>query len=347
MHWPLRSLRHAWPLPIAFVAAQAFAADQVAEIEFFGYKGLDIVALRKAVPLHQGDSVSDGTKKLIREAIAAAVGQEPTDVAVICCDEQRDRLIFIGVPGASYKRFAYNPEPRGEARLSAEIISLYDRLSRALEAAVMKGGEAAQEDDSKGYALVKDPKARALQLEGRRYAIKHEDELLRVLELSSDVEHRRVASDALGYARQSGRQVRALLQAARDPDDEVRNNATRALGVLMRSGSKVAREIPPDTFIEMMNSGAWTDRNKGAFVLERLTASRDVAVLSKLRAGAIDSLVEMALWRRPGHAYHARMLAGRIAGLPEEQLAKLAWDGPLEAIIDALVARGLSTPGIQ
>lgn len=347
MHWPQRGLRPAWPLAIVFVAAQALATDQVAEIEFFGYKGLDMEALRKAVPLHKGDSVSDGTKKLIREAITAAIGKEPTDVAVICCDEQRDRLIFIGLPGGSYKPFAYNPEPRGEARLSAQIVSLYDRLFQALEAAVLKGGEAAQEDDSKGYALIKDPKARSLQLEERRYAIQHEDELLRVLEASSDVEHRRVASDALGYARQSRRQVRALLQAARDPDDDVRNNATRALGVLLRSGSKVAREIPPDTFIEMMNSGAWTDRNKAAAVLEPLTARRNPAVLSKMRAGAIDSLVEMASWRRSGHAYDARLLVGRIAGLPEEQLAKLAWDGPPEAIIDALVARGLGTPGTQ
>ena len=96
-----------------------------------------------------------------------------------------------------------------------------------------------------------------------------------------------------------------------------------------------------------MNSGVWTDRNKAAAVLEALTASRDPAVLSKLRATALDSLIEMASWRRPGHAYYARLLVGRMAGLPEEQLSKLAWGGPPEAIIDALGAPGLGAPGIQ
>jgi len=84
-----------------------------------------------------------------------------------------------------------------------------------------------------------------------------------VLEFSSAVEHRRVASDAVGYARQSQDQILALVRAARDPDDEVRNNATRALGVLARSNAALASEIPADTFIDMLNSGVWTDRAVG------------------------------------------------------------------------------------
>src|SRR5207249_2262256 len=111
----------------------------------------------------------------------------------------------------------------------------------------------AEEDDSNGYALVKDPTARSLQLAVRQWAIKHEQELSRVLEFSSAVEDRRVASDAIGYARQSREQIAALLRAARDPDDEVRNNATRALGVLVRSNPALASEIAPATFIDMLN----------------------------------------------------------------------------------------------
>ena len=59
-----------------------------------------------------------------------------------------------------------------------------------------------------------------------------------MLEASSSVQHRRIASDAIGYIRQCRAQILALIRAARDPDDEVRNNATRALGVLVRSISR-------------------------------------------------------------------------------------------------------------
>lgn len=134
-------------------------------------------------------------------------------------------------------------------------MNLYGRLDHEIEAAVRRGGQAAEEDDSNGYALVKDPTVRSLQLAVHQWAIKRERELLRVLEFSSAVEHRRVASDAVGYARQSQDQILALVRAARDPDDEVRNSATRALGVLVRSNATLASEIPPDTFIDMLNSG--------------------------------------------------------------------------------------------
>jgi hypothetical protein len=257
----------------------------------------------------------------------------------VCCDETGRTLLFIGLPGASYKPFVYNPEPRVADRLPPEIVDLAGSLDTAIFAAVGKGGDAATEDDSNGYALIKDPPARALQLELRRWALNHEGDLLRMLESSSDVKHRRIAAEALGYARKSKGQILALVRAARDQDNEVRNNASRALGVLARSDPDLRREIPPETFIEMINSGTWSDRNKSSMVLDEITAARDPALLSALREKAIDSLIEMASWRRSSHAANARMILGRMAGIPEERLQVLVFDGPVETIIQAARAR--------
>jgi hypothetical protein len=228
--------------------------------------------------VHEGDEYSDRTKSEVWQAVADAIGKGPTDVAAICCDEKGSRLLFIGLPGASNKSFTYYPEPKGNERLPAGIMAVYARLDRAIEAAVRRGGQSAEEDDSNGYALMKDPAARALQLAVRQWAVKRERELMRVLEFSSAVAHRRVASDAMGYIRQSRQQILALVRAARDPDDEVRNNSTRALGVLVRSNAALATGIPPDSFIEMLNPGIWTDRNKATSLLMELTAGRDLAL---------------------------------------------------------------------
>jgi hypothetical protein len=317
------------------VATPAMASDHIGDIEYFGYQGLDLAKVRQAVPVHPGDAYSDGTKEQVRQAVAVAIGKDPTDVAPVCCDEKGSRLLYIGLPGASSRSFAYNPEPKGKERLPAGIVELYTRLDHALEAAVHRGGHAAEEDDSNGYALVNDPSARALQLAVHDWAVGHERELLQVLEDSSAVEQRRVASDAAGYLRQSHGQILALVRAARDPDDEVRNNATRALGVLVRSNAALAAQIPADTFIGMLNSATWTDRNKAASLLMQLTAARNTDLLAKLRASALDSLIEMARWREAGHAYFARMVLGRVAGLPEDRLQGLAWNGPVDAIIEA------------
>ena len=121
-----------------------------------------------------------------------------------------------------------------------------------------------------------------------------------------------------------------------DANDGVRNNATRALGVLAESSPKVAARIPATPFIEMINSGSWTDRNKGSWVLESLTNNRDPKLLAQLRAEALPSLIEMARWHSNGHAYTARILLGRIAGIEEGRLTKLASAGNLEEIIKAL-----------
>jgi hypothetical protein len=114
------------------------------------------------------------------------------------------------------------------------------------------------------------------------------------------------------------------------------NNAIRALTVIAESDPKAARAIRPDDFVEMLNSGIWTDRNKAGALLVMLTAARDRKLLEKLRARALDSLVEMARWHEYGHAVMARILLGRIAGVEESRLQQLAFAGDVDAIVDRL-----------
>src|SRR5258705_5636620 len=112
------------------------------------------------------------------------MGKEPTAVITDCWPADGGVLLFIGVPGGSYKNFAYGPSPKGHARVSIELAQLSERLEEAVGAAVRKGGDAAAEDDSNGYALIKDSHARSIQLALRHYAVRHERELFRALEFS-------------------------------------------------------------------------------------------------------------------------------------------------------------------
>jgi hypothetical protein len=309
------------------------AANKLGEIDFFGYKGLDLKKVRNALPVKEGDEYLDRMKGRVRAAVIAAIGVEPTDISSKCCDNAGNRLLYIGLPGASYKPFSFNPAPTGTERLPADIMDLSKRVDEAGRAAVYKG--AAGEDDSKGYALSDDPTARALQLELHEWAIHHERELLQALESSAAAQDRRVAASAVGYIHQSPEQIKALVRASRDLDETVRDLATRALGVLAQSNTELAATIPPDTFIDMLNSGTWTDRNKGIWVLDELTKPRDAKLLARIRSAALDSLIEMASWHWTGHASSARMVLGRIAGIPEDRLIELAFQGSAGPIIEA------------
>src|SRR5262249_10277249 len=155
---------------------------------------------------------------------------DPTDVAFVCCDAKQNYMVYIGLPGESYQALAFNPAPTGDARCPKDAVKLRQQLDGALESAVMSGH--ATEDQSEGYALTNDPKARKAQLAIRDYALQHEEILFQVLGSSANAEHRAIAAQMLGYGRQSDQQIDALVHASLDADDGVRNDAVRALWLL-------------------------------------------------------------------------------------------------------------------
>ncbi len=323
---------------VTLLAARACGKDRIGDIEFFGYTDFAKPSqLRKELSVRVRDLVIPQTERQIRQTVKQNTFHAPTDVALICCDAHQNYTVFIGLPGPTLVSVLYYPAPKRRLHLSKDVVHIYYRLMEAMGAAVREGGSAAEEDDSRGYALTNDPSARSWELKLHDYAEGHEDELLGVLGHSSSAEQRQIAAETLGYARESRSQIMALVTATQDPDPDVRNNATRALGVLASSSPQVARHIPAGPFIEMLGSGVWTDRNKALFVLMELTKTRNPALLARLRAQALQPLIEMAKWHDV-HAEPARIILGRMAGIPENQLIKEAVQSSPLPILNALRA---------
>lgn len=326
---------------VVLVAQASPQNVRIGKIEFFGYAGIDFDKLRSVLPIHEGDELTTDslgeTITRIHESIVKAMLKPPTDVNATCCDTHDSWIVYIGLPGGSSRDFSFNPAPQGDISLPPEVKGLYQGILDATLKAASSGN--AGEDRSKGYTLSVDPDLRSKQLALRDYAVHNEALVLDVLEHSSAADSRQAAAQILGYGIQSSRQINALVQASRDPDHTVRNNAVRALSVLAESSPRIAASIPAENFIAMLNSGLWADRNKAGFLLFEMTHTRPPILLAQLRKQALPSLEEIARWRT-GHAYFARMVLGRIAGIPEARLQKLAsQQDQVEAII-AVAARG-------
>ncbi len=306
-------------------------------VDFFGYKGLDVAAIRAALPFQQGDTFppprvhAEDLKTQVAAAIKKVIGRAPTDVAFVCCDAKQNYLVYIGLAGESYEALAFNPAPTGDAHLPNEALKLSETMDDAWSNAVMTGH--ATEEDSAGYSLTNDPKARKAELALRDYALQHEDLLLKVLASSSNADHRAIAAQMVGYGRQSDGQIDALVQASLDPDDGVRNNAVRALEVLATARPALARRVPSQPFIRLLRSGAWLDHNKASLVLAALTTTREPKLLEELRADTLDPLFEMARWRYIGHAEAALTVLGRIAGIEEDSLQRMVAAGQTTTIL--------------
>lgn len=315
---------------------------RIGSIAFFGQEGLDATAVRNALPFQEGDTLSidatdrDGWKQNVEQAVRRVTGHNPTDAARVCCNGAGEILIYIGLPGKSSHPVAYDPAPSGNRRFPSSVLTLNEEINDAGMKAVVEGRGG--EDDSTGYALSKDdPAFRSKQLELREYALKNETEIFNVLKSSSDAAHRAIAAYALGYARQSNKQIAALVRATFDADDDVRNNAVRALDVLLHAKPELSRRIPAQRFIDLLGSGTWSDRNKAGFVLFSLSKTRDPKLLRLLRSSALTQLLEMVRWPR-GHASEFMIILGRIAGIEEGRLMELASTGQVEVIISKIGA---------
>jgi hypothetical protein len=320
------------------VTTSASEPKRLGEIEFFGYKGLDVTAVRNALPFREGEPFppakaksSDDLKRQVSQSVRQIVGREPTDISFVCCNAKDAWTVYIGLPGESYQALAFDPPPSDAVRLPKMAMKLRQEMDDAWMGAVMSGH--ATEDDSEGYTLTNDPKARKAQLAIRDYALQNEPLILRVLASSSDAAHRATAAHMLGYARQSDEQIDALVRASLDNADDVRNNAVRALWVLAGAKSNLAQRIPPEPFLRLLRSGTWSDHNKASLLFLALTKRREPQLLARLRAEAFDPLLEMAGWRNMGHAAAALSILGRMAGILEEPLNTLIEAGQRDTIL--------------
>ena len=63
--------------------------------------------------------------------------------------------------------------------------------------------------------------------------------------------------------------------------------------------------------------------------------ARDPQLIARLRAEALDPLIEMARWRSEGHAACGKMVLARIAGAKEGEILRYGFS-PAEAVLELL-----------
>lgn len=329
---------NAYLIPAAlllFLASFASAQpSQIAIIDFYGLQKVAEQDIRKHLGVKEGDSVRRINKDIIVKKLTSIPGVQDAHIATVCCDDKEGKwIVFVGIAENKPPAQPYNPAPTGKDSLPREIMAAYNQFLGLLMEGVMSGK--ATQDESLGHAVLNYPPAKPVQDQLVAYAQEHLPQIRQVLYHSADARHREAASWIIAYHKDKKNIAKDLVHAVKDPAEPVRNNATRALAVLipyMRRHPDAAITISPEPFIELTNSLVWTDRNKGAAVLMALTEDRPPELMTQLKAKAIPSLIEMARWKNPGHALMSYTLLGRLSGMTEEQItnsfnspAKDAW----------------------
>ena len=336
-------------LPLGFSASQGAPSEQsefhpppVGIIDFYGLRRITLAQVRQALQIKEGDTIPNGEgfekfKQDAQQRLQSVAGVEAARLSFVCCNADKT-ILYVGIAEKGSPILTFRTGPQGRVRLPEDIVKAGDDFEQAFMEAAQKRDFA--EDDSQGYALDHYPAVHAVQEHFVILAAKNFSILRDVLHNSADGGQRALAAQVIAYGTDRQLVAQNLAAAVRDPDGGVRNNATRALGVLAGYAQKHPElhiTIPAEPFIDMLNSIDWTDRNKSSMVLVPLTEARDPALLRLLRQDALASLIEMARWKAQGHAFGACLILGRIGNFQENAIKNQCWNGDREAVISAAV----------
>jgi hypothetical protein len=324
-------------LSLMLVGVSAPGAGQNFEIESIDSFGLGEIppeVVARELGFAEGDVDSRENFRARGDEAEKRIEQLPgvadAEISFGCCDEMK-AYAYLGIRRTGVEALVLRDAPRGNVRLSEEILATGKELEAALAVALRNGQR--EEEIAEGHALAKNaPAVRAIQERLLVFA-REPARLQEMLRDSSDPHHRAFAVAIIAYAKDKDAVVGDLVYAMSDPDPGVRNNAARALAVMATAAaatSKPLPSVPVETLIKMLNSAHWSDRNKAIGILYAMTYQRDPALLRKLHTDALESLTEFARFKREADANGALRILGRIAGLTERQIE----EGTREAIIE-------------
>lgn len=326
--------------PATEVRTGASDARPVTSIDFHGLRSLNEQALRQKLALHEGDmltrAAADAFSKRPETLLPAMPGISQIHVSYVCCSDGGGVAVFVGVEETGSRHLILRARPTGTIRLTEGLIKVHQDVETALYKAVQSGR--ANEDDSEGHALlIDDEEGRAAQVRMIALVAPNLELLRQVLRDSADDTHRAAAAMMLGYAPDKSAVVPDLVRAITDSNDDVRNNAVRALAVF-----SAKKNDPPhvlyEPIIALLDSSIWTDLNKASFALFQISERRDPQLFAALKVPARQSLAAIAQWHSRGHALPGYMILGRLAGFPDAELFKRWQDNNTEEVIRVALA---------
>ncbi|HEU0113007.1 MAG TPA: hypothetical protein VFQ73_19180 [Flavisolibacter sp.] len=315
-------------------------STKISVVEVYGNRKTGSDRILSYINTTVGDSINPASFETgsIIAVLKTIPGIKQVTVNPVCCDAENAYTVYIGISESDSTILKYRPTPGQNIRLSNEIIESYKNFNQQVRAAALKGESS--EDYFEGYSLLTYQAARKEQSNFIVFAQEKFKELEKVLKYSKHAEHRAAAAQIIAYSAKKKLVAENLLYAIKDPDENVRNNATRAIGVLaayLSESPETKIAIPAAPFIDMLNSVSWTDRNKGAMVLAELTRGKNKDVLEQIKKQALPSVIEMARWKNRGHAFFSFIILCRMAGKDESSMIEGNFSNNWAELVEDLI----------
>ena len=326
-------MKKLFALALLFCTWVASGQQVIGTIDFYGAAAVDTVAVLNRLGIHTGAPGIVNTSDLSRKLLKLP-GIKRADVAGICCQDGKQN-VFIGIDDGSLPTLTLRPISGTTIKLPHEVVTAYQKFEIASRLAVQAGDNG--DDLEQGHSLLKNDSARKYQLQFIDLANRYTGLLLAVLEGSTVEREREIASMVLAYADDKSFVAGKYAGVLNDPSPAVRNNLLRAFhgfGLYGKKHPDADLHIDMKTFLVLLHSVQWTDRDKALFALLALTDSRPKGIMEALQKQAIPALEQMARWKSEGHAILAFIILGRAKGIPDESIFQ-SWQGDRGVVLGA------------
>jgi HEAT repeats len=307
------------------VCAASAQLPRIGDIYFYGLHKTTPKQILDAANLAPGDTLPESRGDL-EDKITDLPDVTAAQVQTFCCEGNRVTL-FIGIEERGERAPEFRlPPSDAPVDLPADLMTRYNAYEGELLRLQMNAA-AAGAPAAPGVQAAQDRAMHGYERQFQSFAAAHLPLLQTVLRGSSDADDRAAAATVMGSAPNKKAVVDDLIFALQDSDPTVRTNAMRSLAAIAPS-----IPIPPERFVDLLNSVVLSDRMESVKALLVLTASPNPAV-DLIRQQALGSLAEMARWKTPGYAMPPFRLLGRVAGLPDAQVRQMWAAGDREQVI--------------
>ncbi len=167
-------------LMMAFTGAGA-QLPPVGIIDLYGLRSVPEQQVRDALQFREGDSFP-ASKAEVERRLGAIPGVVRARISGVCCAAGKS-IMFIGIEERGTPVPRFRTAPAGQVRLPADVVEAGAAFTAAVSAAVLRGN--AGDDPTRGYSLLQDSAARAIQERFIAFAARDAAVLRDVLQNSS------------------------------------------------------------------------------------------------------------------------------------------------------------------
>lgn len=228
------------------------------------------------------------------------------------------RLTVNVVEAGDEWRMAFSPEPKGDVADPEGLLAAWSDYQKRFWA-LQKEGAVPEYGAGKSHcqALIchggfDHPELAPLEPRFVEGVPRNADALVRVLREDKDAGKRMNVLFVLPYIQSREWLVQAALPAVKDPDQGVRNEALRLLGMVQEGQPRVL--IPLEPVLDALWFPTSTDRNKAGWALVRIVETEGTAHRQQILDKAGEVLVEMAGMQEKVDHEPARKVLAVLAG---------------------------------